>query len=108
MLALPLAAADARLRLLMFDADDCPYCEQWHDEVGGVYAKTAEGRRAPLETTALYDPLPASVRLREPVRYTPTFVLLDDDGRELGRITGYPGEDHFWGLLGQLLETAAE
>ena len=33
----------------------------------------------------------------------PTFVLVED-GRELGRIEGYPGEDFFWGLLGKLLE----
>jgi hypothetical protein len=27
-----------------------------------------------------------------------------DDGREVGRILGYPGEGHFWGLLGELIE----
>jgi hypothetical protein len=26
-----------------------------------------------------------------------------EDGREFGRITGYPGEDHFWGLLAEML-----
>jgi len=36
------------------------------------------------------------------VMYTPTFVLLNN-GREIGRITGYPGEDHFWGLLEELI-----
>jgi hypothetical protein len=28
--------------------------------------------------------------------------VLVHDGREVGRIRGYPGEDHFWGLLGEL------
>ena len=101
-LSLPLAA-ETGLRLLLFDAEDCPFCEQWRDEVGVVYAKTAEGKRAPLEHTPLEAGLPAGITLREPVRYTPTFVLLDRRGRELGRITGYPGEDHFWGLLEQLI-----
>jgi hypothetical protein len=30
--------------------------------------------------------------------------VLVDGGREIGRIRGYPGEDHFWGLLGALLK----
>jgi hypothetical protein len=28
------------------------------------------------------------------------------NGRELGRIEGYPGEDHFWALLTMLFENA--
>jgi hypothetical protein len=27
-----------------------------------------------------------------------------EDGREIGRIRGYPGEDFFWGLLGEMIE----
>jgi len=30
--------------------------------------------------------------------------VLVDHGREIGRIRGYPGEDHFWGLLGVLMK----
>jgi len=37
--------------------------------------------------------------------FTPTFVLMQD-GVEIGRIEGYPGEDFFWGLLNQMIETA--
>jgi hypothetical protein len=43
-----------------------------------------------------------AVALKSPVRFTPTFVLVQD-GRELGRIEGYPGEDFFWGLLERLM-----
>ena len=32
------------------------------------------------------------------VIYTPTFVLIDD-GREIARLIGYPGEDFFWPIL---------
>ena len=31
-------------------------------------------------------------------------MVLVDSGREIGRIRGYPGEDHFWGLLGVLIK----
>ena len=27
-----------------------------------------------------------------------------DNGREIGRIRGYPGDDNFWGLLGVLIK----
>src|ERR1035437_9590844 len=39
----------------------------------------------------------------ETERLTPLFVLVDR-GREIGRIRGYPGEDHFWGQLGVLMK----
>ena len=31
-----------------------------------------------------------------------------NEGREAGRIVGYPGEDHFWGLLQGLLDDLAQ
>ena len=50
-------------------------------------------RRVNIDTQAT-----SRVRLVSPVRYTPTFVVVDD-GREIGRITGYINDDAFWGLL---------
>ena len=38
-----------------------------------------------------------------PVTFTPTFILLQNR-HEVGRITGYPGEGHFWALLDELLQ----
>jgi hypothetical protein len=43
------------------------------------------------------------VRTRGRIIYTPTFVLAEN-GEELGRIEGYPGDAFFWGLLERLLE----
>jgi len=92
--------------LLMLDEQGCQWCARWDAEVGGIYAKTAEGRQAPLERRGIREALPEGVSLVRPARYTPTFVLLKD-GAEVGRIEGYPGEDFFYGLLGKLLEQAA-
>lgn len=89
--------------LVMFETGSCPWCARWHAEVGVVYAKTAEGMRAPLRRVDLDGPRPADLRNLGAVIYTPTFVLMEH-GKEAGRILGYPGEDHFWGLLGNLLE----
>lgn len=107
-LALAAAAAGARaeMALLMIEQAGCVYCAQWDREIGPIYPRTDEGRAAPLRRHDLRAPTPAGVALDRPALFTPTFILLDD-GREVGRIEGYPGEDFFWGLLGALLKQAA-
>lgn len=102
-LLLAMLPAAGGAELVMFETDGCPWCEAWEREVGVIYGRTAEGARAPLTRLDLAAPRPPGLRLAAPVIYTPTFVLVER-GRELGRITGYPGEMHFWGLLGALLE----
>lgn len=87
--------------LIMLRADGCGYCVQWEEEVGVVYHKTAESRRLPLRRVDIHDPLPSDLKFLVKGGYTPTFIVVDD-GREIGRIRGYPGEDFFWGLLAQL------
>ena len=88
--------------LVMFEQESCPWCQAWDEEVGVIYHKTDEGRRAPLRRVDFDGRRPADLAQIGPIVYSPTFVLLDQ-GREVGRIAGYPGEDHFWGLLGELL-----
>lgn len=98
-------AAAAETRLVMFDADGCSWCLKWHREIGGVYPLTEEGRRAPLVVLDISDPVPADMQFSHRPRYTPTFVLIED-GVEIARIEGYPGEDFFWGLLEMMLQQA--
>lgn len=89
--------------LVMFESPSCEWCEAWDRDVGVVYHKTDEGHLAPLRRVEIHGSRPEELEGVDGVVYTPTFVLLEE-GRELGRITGYPGEDHFWGLLEVLLE----
>jgi thioredoxin-related protein len=89
--------------LLMFESDDCVWCEAWNAEIGPIYPKTEEGRRAPLRRVDIHAQRPVDLLDIQGVRFTPTFVLTDDRGREIGRINGYPGEDFFWGLLSELI-----
>ena len=93
------------LRLIMFDQEGCHWCEQWEADVGGAYHKTEESKIAPLTRMNIRDPLPEGMELAQTTVLTPTFVVLQDD-TEVGRITGYPGEDFFWGLLSMLFEKA--
>lgn len=98
---LPLAAR-AETVLVMVEEHGCAWCARWNKEIGPVYEKTAEGRAAPLRRALIGAP-PEDIDFARGLHFTPTFVLVRD-GVELGRIEGYPGEDFFWGLLGQLLE----
>lgn len=105
-LALPglaMKAAHADASLLMVEQAFCEWCEAWDRDVGVIYAKTEEGRAAPLRRLDISAPVPEDVTLATGTRFTPTFVLLHQ-GREIGRIEGYPGEHFFWPLLNQLLE----
>jgi hypothetical protein len=101
-LAAPPAVA---AELVMFERDGCAWCARWDREVGQIYPKTPEGTAAPLQRINLDRGVAAEAGLKAPVRFTPTFVLLDK-GREVARITGFMGEDAFWGLLGKHLATA--
>lgn len=104
-LLLPFHPAWAETFLLMGEQRGCHYCERWHDEIGHIYPKTDEGATAPLRQFNIHKGPPEGVTLTRSVRFTPTFILIED-GQERGRIEGYPGEDFFWGLLGKLLDRA--
>ena len=107
-LSLCMTAGHAKAaELIMFEQDYCEWCERWNEEIGVVYAKTSEGKRAPLKRVNIHAPIPNEISFVRVERFTPTFVLIEG-GEEIGRIRGYPGEDFFWGLLGQLIEKLPE
>lgn len=81
-------------QLVVYDAQDCPYCEKfeaqvlagWNADV--PFAKT-RSQKAPTGWT-----------LAGPLLGTPTIVLFEQ-GREVARFTGYTGEPKkFWQWLG--------
>ena len=100
----PLAAA-AEVALVMAEEDGCYWCAKWNEEVGGEYPITAEGRAAPLRRVDIHADIPPDLSFDDRLVYTPTFVLMQD-GREVSRLEGYPGEDFFWPLLQQMLNNA--
>lgn len=90
----PAAAAE----LLVFERAGCAWCERFEREIAPVYPHTEEGRLAPLRRVDIGDTEAALADLAAPVRYAPTFVLVEN-GREVARLPGYAGEAAFWGLL---------
>ncbi|WP_107346043.1 thioredoxin fold domain-containing protein [Rhodopseudomonas palustris] len=95
------AVAAHAAELVMFERDGCVWCARWDRDVGPIYPKTDEAKLLPLRRINIDHDKDPGLGLASPVRFTPTFVVIDQ-GREVGRITGYINDDAFWGLLGAL------
>jgi len=98
-------AAKAEAVLVMVEEHGCMWCARWNDEIADIYPKTDEGRAAPLKRIDIHSNRQKGMTFKRKLTFTPTFVLVVD-GIEASRIEGYPGEDFFWGLLGQMLKQA--
>jgi hypothetical protein len=88
--------------LLMLEQPGCVWCAQFDAQIAPAWPKTPEGRLAPLRRVDITRPWPADLEGIAKERFTPTFVLLDD-GKEIGRIRGYVGDEFFWFRIGELL-----
>jgi thioredoxin-related protein len=104
--ALFLAGPAAALELIMVERKGCHYCIAWKEDIGPAYPKTEMGRFAPLRMVDIAAAPPEGVTFDSRVVFTPTFVLVDD-GEEIGRIEGHPGEEFFWGVLHRVLTEKA-
>ena len=90
----------------MVEQPGCGWCAKWNREIAAIYPKTPEGRAAPRRRVDLRE-RPADLTYARGVLFTPTFILVEN-GVELARIEGYPGEDFFWGLLAMMLKQNTE
>ena len=88
--------------LVMFEQQYCEWCETWHAEIGQIYPKTDEGKLLPLRLVDIDKKRPEDLKKFGHVRFTPTFIVVED-GQEIGRILGYPGEANFYWLLNEII-----
>ncbi len=103
-LALCATPVQSETRLVMAEEPGCIWCTRWNAQIAPIYPKTREGKVAPLRRVDITQPLPDDLAFARIVTFTPTFILTVD-GTEVSRLEGYPGEDFFWGLLEQMLNT---
>ncbi len=81
-------------QLIVFEAEDCPYCKQFKVEVLDSWKSEVPVART-MSTQA-----PAGWMLEKALFATPTIVLFEN-GKEVSRFTGYNGEKpRFWKWLG--------
>lgn len=91
-------AARAEVRgaqVIMFEQQGCEWCEVWNEEIAPVLPKTPEGKCAEFSRFDIHNPSSDVLTKIKPIIYTPTFVVFED-GKEVGRVLGYAGEDFFW------------
>ena len=89
--------------LLVLEQAGCVWCARFDAEIAPGYPNTDEGRRAPLRRVDVTYPLPEDLAAIRPERLTPTFILLADDGTEVARLRGYPGDEFFWPVLSEMM-----
>jgi len=97
-----LRTAAQAAELIMLERAGCAWCARWNREIAPAYPLTEEGRRAPLRRVDVSDPWPADLEGIASDRYTPTFIVVED-GIEIARLRGYPGDNFFWPLLNEML-----
>ncbi len=96
--------------LIMLERPGCAWCLRWNQEIAPIYPLTEEGQRAPLRRVDVTRPWPQDLAGIATDRYTPTFIVVEN-GREIARLRGYPGDNFFWPLLEAMLaklDTASE
>jgi len=95
-------ALHLKRQLIVFEAEDCPYCKQFKAEVLDKWKS-----EVPIVRT-LSPQAPAGWTLEKSLFATPTIVLFEN-GKEVSRFTGYNGEQpRFWKWLGFHLLTPAQ
>ena len=98
-------AAEAA-ELIMLERPGCAWCARWNREIAPIYPLTDEGRLAPLRRVDVTEPWPADLQQIASDRYTPTFIVVEN-GVEIARLRGYPGDNFFWPLLSEMLAKLA-
>jgi hypothetical protein len=104
-LALPglMNAAHAQdLRLVMIERPGCVYCIVFKRDVAPIYVLSEEGQRAPLVHKDIRA-LPPEMEFVSRPFVTPTFILINAEGKELDRLTGYPGDEFFWPYISAMI-----
>lgn len=83
-----------RRQLIVFEAEDCPYCRQFKADILDSWNAGVDVARTRSATP------PEGWRLEKELFATPTIVLFEN-GREVSRHTGYNGDrQRFWQWLG--------
>ncbi len=84
--------------LIFFYSPGCMYCQMWEEEILPIYDKSEEGKRLPLRRVNIDKGMPQNLKHLTTPTFTPTFVVVDNNNQEAGRILGY-NREFFWGFL---------
>jgi thiol-disulfide isomerase/thioredoxin len=93
-----------RPQLVVFETESCVWCQRFREHIAPAYQASSLEGRAPLRYVHIDEQRTAGYRLAHRVVATPTFVLVDPQAREVGRLRGMPpGSDAFAKQVTQML-----
>ncbi len=101
-LLLAFAGSAKAAELIMYEQAGCVWCKRFNAEIAPAWPKTEQGKRAPLRRVDIHEPVPEDLANIAIERFTPTFVLVEE-GKEIARLRGYPGDEFFWHLVDDML-----
>jgi hypothetical protein len=104
LIPLSVTAGEPIGRMIYFKTEFCPWCKAFESDVMRIYSRTDEGRDLPITEVTLRGKNKQFPKLEKTVLYVPTFIILDRDGKERGRIFGY-SQDFFWVKLGGIIKS---
>lgn len=88
--------------LIVLEVPGCIYCRVFRRDVLPAYEISARAREVPMRFIDLNDIDEDKMGLTSPVDVVPTVVLMQD-GREVGRITGYLGPESFFHSVSHMM-----
>lgn len=94
--------AIASRELVVFETEGCVYCRLFRRDVVPDYLKSEAAQQVPLRFVDVDNAGSLEPFLSSPLTIIPTTVLLVD-GREAGRIAGYPGSAAFQQMVSHML-----
>lgn len=96
-------AAHKGPRLIVVEASGCGWCSKLRQDLAPDYQQSSYQELAPLVYLNIDAYTLRQMKLSAPVMFTPTLLMVDREGKELGRIVGYPGSiDRMFRFVGRL------
>lgn len=85
-------AAHQGPRLIVVESYGCGWCKRLRKDLAPEYlSSTYHTEVAPLVYADINSSAVRKLTLDAPINSTPTLLMVDREGNELGRLTGYPG-----------------
>lgn len=96
-----------RLELLVIEVAGCTVCDLVRIHIQPAYDASPRSRQVPMRYVDITSIDETRLGLVDRVATVPTIVLMRD-GREVDRISGYTGPEHFFVALTDMLEMAGD
>ena len=96
-----------RLELLVIEVAGCTVCDLVRIHIQPAYDASPRARQVPMRYVDITSIDETRLGLVDRVATVPTIVLMRD-GREVDRISGYTGPEHFFVALTDMLDMAGD